>query len=152
MLILAAELGQIPTIDDPSEAPAVQVGRWFVDPQDRDQLLESLASVITLVRATETVATDAFEDSPRELIDRLLEVTGWQSIERLSKELSKSAPGEQDAYRNFLERLHDGPNSANYFERRIVESTKDRRKALLNLMKAVSPELDSLTINHLRWR
>jgi hypothetical protein len=152
VLILAAELGHIPTIDDPSEALAVQVGRWFIDPQDRDQLLESLASVITLVRATETVATDDEPPTPSELIDRLLEVTGWQTIERLSKELSTSAPGEQDAYRKFLERLYQGPNSDNYFERRIVESTEDRRKALLNLMRSVSPEFGSLTIDNLRWR
>jgi len=158
VVILAAHLGLIPTIDAAlTGGDVVRVGRRLIDAKNRDEVLQSLASVIELVRASERVRTD--NETPD--IEHFCNLMKWKDI--LLFRVLAHTPAEPSARKNFLQSIAKDPAKARslelstqeaawkkFFQRYpdradtylggIDDRTYDKIKLLRELMATVAPE------------
>ncbi len=157
VLILAAHLGLIAAKEDESEDHGVAVGRWFIAAKDRDEILESLDSVIGLVRFDANETPERWQHpTPPECIDRFLDRIGWKPadlIRGLSRKENDRLPHTAEAaWKKFLQRLQEEPET--YLEvKRPTKSTRDRIDELRDLMaELASDEFGNLPVAYLWWR
>ena len=136
VLILAAHLGLIAATKEASEARGVRVGCWFIDTEDRDHLLQRLASVIALVRATENVRAD--NETPD--LDYFCKIVGWHDV-HLIRALAHT-PTQEAARHKFLQWLAEDPNRARSLDLSTEEAAW--KKFLQRLSKEPRPYLERI--------
>ena len=157
VIILAAHLGLVPTLNDRSDGECVQIGPWSIDAKVRDEVLGSLASVIALVRVTENETASRWkEPTPMQHVDRFLKLITpqkqkvWSQTD-LFKALSDNDPDQESAYKKCLQRwIFYEPDT--YLQGIMDERTRDRLTKLVSVMTTYAPaEFGSLTLEELCW-
>jgi hypothetical protein len=153
VLILAAHLGLMRTLDEDSEEHGVRVGKWLVSGEDNDEVRRHLESAINLVSASNKVSVsirDWEEPTPKQLVDHFLDLMDWQKP-TLIDELSDNDYDLKVATKRFLDRLCTPPDG--YVQLGIDSRTGIRLKKLVDIMARRRPEeFGTLNYQQLRWR